>query len=48
MARVGYLDVTKLPRIHAGQRARIPLKGANSEIEEHLESISSGIADPNA
>jgi multidrug resistance efflux pump len=44
----GYFEETKLPRIQVGHFARIKLMGVGPDIEGHVESISSGIADPNA
>jgi multidrug resistance efflux pump len=44
----GYFEETKLPRIHVGEPARIKLMGVDREIGGHVESISSGIADPNS
>jgi len=44
----GYFEETKLPRVKPGYFVRIKLMGVGPEIEGHVESISSGIADSNA
>jgi multidrug resistance efflux pump len=44
----GYFEETKLPRVKLGYSVRIKLMGVGPEIEGHVESISSGIADTNA
>ena len=44
----GYFEETKLPRVHINDFARVKLMGVGPEIEGHVESIASGIADANA
>lgn len=44
----GYFEETKLPRIHLDDYAKVELMGVSPIIEGHVESISRGIADPNA
>jgi len=41
----GYFEETKLPRIRAGDPARVRLMGERAQIGGHVESIAGGIAD---
>jgi multidrug resistance efflux pump len=41
----GYIEETKLPRIHIGDRATIHLLGENTPLSGHVESIAGGIED---
>src|ERR1700677_1283740 len=43
----GYFEETKVPHIHVGDFARVKLMGVGPEVAGHVESISSGIVDPN-
>jgi len=43
----GYFEETKIPHIHVGDRAVVKLMGVGPALRGHVESISSGIADPN-
>ena len=42
-----YMEETKLPRIHEGDRAIIKLMGPVPDIEGHIDSVSPGILDEN-
>jgi multidrug resistance efflux pump len=42
-----YMEETKLPRIHEGDRAVIKLMGPVPDIEGHVDSVSPGISDDN-
>jgi RND family efflux transporter MFP subunit len=41
----GYFEETKLPRIHLGDRVRVALMGAKTDLSGHVESFAEGIAD---
>jgi Multidrug resistance efflux pump len=41
----GYFEETKLPRVHVGDQAVVRLMSGGKEIEGHVDSLASGIAD---
>jgi multidrug resistance efflux pump len=41
----GYFEETKLPKVHVGDRAVVRLMSGGKEIQGHVESLASGIAD---
>lgn len=41
----GYFEETKIQGVHVGDRATVRLLGANVDIQGHVDSIASGIAD---
>lgn len=41
----GYFEETKLPRVHIGDHAVVRLMSGGDEIEGHVDSLASGIAD---
>ncbi|MFM0440109.1 HlyD family secretion protein [Paraburkholderia strydomiana] len=41
----GYFEETKLPKVHVGDRAVVRLMAGGKEIQGHVESLASGIAD---
>jgi multidrug resistance efflux pump len=41
----GYFEETKLPRIHAGDRATVRLIGDRTTLSGHVESVAGGIVD---
>ncbi|MFP3603624.1 biotin/lipoyl-binding protein [Paraburkholderia sp. SIMBA_053] len=41
----GYFEETKLPKVHVGDRALVRLMSGGKEIQGHVESLASGIAD---
>jgi multidrug resistance efflux pump len=41
----GYFEETKLPRVHVGDRAVVRLMAGGEDIQGHVDSLASGIAD---